>query len=152
MKKPFVRDPYNYDLLDAGNASSIPDFGPSLTQQHQADEADINTIVRRFGLTGTLPTNIRMPTYADFDEVFDYTTALNAIRSAELSFSALPAHIRFRFNNDPQSFVNFCSDPANLEEAKALGLTTPTTTHSEAARPPNSDSPKGESPPPPKTP
>jgi phage internal scaffolding protein len=125
MDMPFVRNPFNYDLVAASDFSAVGDFGATLTQQHQADEADINTIVRRFGLTGKLPENVVAPTYADFTEVYDFHSAQNAIRGANESFMAMPADVRFRFHNDPGAFVAFCSDPANLDEMGKLGLLRP---------------------------
>lgn len=34
----------------------------------------------------------------------------------------LPAKVRSRFENDPQKFLEFCSDPKNRDEAVSLGL------------------------------
>lgn len=118
-----LRAQYNYDTDAASNEDALKCEDLSLTQQHQKEEADINTIVRRFGLTGELPQNVRMPSYGDFTGVGDYQSALHAIREADEAFMAMPADVRSRFNNDPAAFVDFCSDPANLEEAKKLGLT-----------------------------
>lgn len=118
----FCRAPYNYDAdqasLDAGTAGA--DDG--LTKQSFAEEADINTLVRRFGLTGELPQAVRMPQYADFEDAFDYHSAMNAIVAARESFMSMPADVRARFNNDPGVFVDFCGDPVNREEAIKLGL------------------------------
>lgn len=104
---------------------AIADDSPSLTQQSGKDEADINTIVRRFGVTGTMPVNVRAPTFADFDQVFDFQTAQNALIAARDSFMAMPADVRTRFSNDPQAFVEFCSDKENLPEMRKMGLAPP---------------------------
>lgn len=125
MKVPFVRNPYNYDVNEASDASALLCEDPSLAQQSMLEESDINTIVRRFGLTGELPQNLRAPTYGDFSGVFDYQSALNAIMDAEDAFMELPAEIRARFGNDPGAFVDFCSDENNRSEAEKLGLVVP---------------------------
>lgn len=122
MKTIFLRTPYNYDMNKAGDESGLHCKDDSRTKQSFAEEADINTIVRRFHISGELPTNVRMPTYADFGEVFDFQTAMNAIREAQESFMAMPAHVRARFHNDPAEFVDFCSNQANRAEAEKLGL------------------------------
>lgn len=122
MKAPFVRSPYNYDVDAASDESGLFCDEPSKAQQHQAEEADINTIVRRFGITGTLPTSVRAPTYDDFSEVVDFQTAQLAIRLAMESFQQLPAAVRARFQNDPGTFVDFCSQEQNREEMRSLGL------------------------------
>lgn len=135
--EPFVRSAFNYDRDVASDESGIncqervdPETGelvatPSLAKQSFAEEADINTIVRRFGLTGQLPVGVRMPTYGDFLDVPDYHQAMNAIVAANEAFAAMPAEVRYRFNNDPGRFVEFCSNEANRDEAVKLGLVMP---------------------------
>lgn len=97
----------------------------SLADQSQADAADINVIVRNFGVTGELPTNTRMPLALDFVEAVDFQSAMNAIVEAERSFAAMPAKVRERFGNDPHRFIQFCDDPENKAEAERLGLVRP---------------------------
>lgn len=121
-KVPFFRSPYNYDTDDVSRETGLKCEDESLAVQADVEECDINTIVRRFGLTGTLPQGVRMPTYGDFTGVSDYREALDVIMQADDSFYAMPADVRSRFDNDPAKFVDFCSDPANLEEARKLGL------------------------------
>lgn len=94
----------------------------SLAVQSQKEESDINEIVRRFGLTGKLPENVRVPQYQDFEDVFDFQSAMNAVAAANQSFSAMPAEVRFRFGNDPQRFLEFCSKEENIPEMIKLGL------------------------------
>lgn len=119
----FIRTQFNYDMNQAGDESGLDcSKEPSLAKQAFKDECDINTIVKRFGIGGEMPVNVRMPTYGDFTGVSDYREALHAIRDAEASFMAMPAAVRARFANDPGAFVDFCSNPANREEAEKLGL------------------------------
>lgn len=125
IRKVFLRTAFNYDRDQASVESGIVNDAPSLTQQSQAEEADINTIVRRFGLTGTVPSGLRTPTYEDFEDIFDFQTAMNAINEANRSFMSIPAEIRKRFNNDPAEYVAFCSDEKNLDEMRKLGLAKP---------------------------
>lgn len=122
----FLRTPYNYDTMEASNASALLCEDPSLAQQHARDECDINTIVKRFGLTGELPSNVRTPTYGDFADATDYHTAMNAVIAANEAFMQLPADVRTRFNNDAGAFVDFVSDDSNRAEAEKLGLVLPT--------------------------
>lgn len=122
MEAVFVRNPYNYDRDAASVDSGLECLDDSMTQQQFKDDADINVIVRRFGITGELPVGVRMPTYGDFDLVNDYQSALEAMREAEASFMAMPANVRERFANDPQKFLDFCADSRNIEEARKLGL------------------------------
>lgn len=118
----FFRNGYNYDRNKISYETGLKCEDKSKTQQNQKADSDINTIVKRFGLTGQLPTNVRMPQYGDFTEITDYQTALNAVISAKNEFAKMPAEIRKRFNNNPQEFVEFFSDENNRDEAVKLGL------------------------------
>lgn len=122
---PFLRTPYNYDTNAASDMHAAPIEGPSMTQQSFAEEVDINTIVRRFGLTGELPQNVVVPQVGDFTAVTDFQTAMNVVRSAEEAFAEMPADVRERFSNDPGKFMDFVHDPANRDDAKKLGLLLP---------------------------
>lgn len=112
----------NYDRRKVSIETGLKCLEPSLTVQSQKEEADINTIVKNFGVTGVLPQGVRVPTYGDFDVVDDYQSALHAIKAADESFMLMPADVRERFGNDPQKFLEFCADSANLEEMRKLGL------------------------------
>ncbi len=125
MKKVFVRAPYNYDGDAVSDETGFKCDEPSMAQQQFKEESDINEIVRKFGVTGELPSNIRAPQYGDFTGIFDYHSAMNAVVAARDSFNAMPAEVRARFDNDPAAFVEFCSDEANRDEAKKLGLLMP---------------------------
>lgn len=115
----------SYDV-DAASLEAGLDCGEEdLTKQEFAEEVDINTLVRRFNLTGQLPSGVRMPSYGDFTEVTDFHSAVNAIAEAHEAFDAMPAEVRFRFQNNPAAFVDFCSDPSNLAEARKMGLVPP---------------------------
>lgn len=122
---PFLRTEFNYDRDKASVASALSTPEPSLAVQDALEETDINTIVRRFGLTGQLPTDIRAPQYGDYTGLSDYREALDAVIEADRSFMKLPAHVRARFGNDPAAFVDFCSDEKNRDEARSLGLLVP---------------------------
>lgn len=114
--------PYNYDADAASLESGLACEDPSYTQQQFREECDINVLVARFGITGTMPQNPDLPSYQDFDDIFDFHTAQNAVTHARQAFEALPARIRSRFNHSPQALLTFLADPANKAEAVALGL------------------------------
>lgn len=123
--KMFIRTPYNYSMDNVSRETGLKCLEETMAQQQFKDECDINNIMKRFGVTGQLPVAVRMPTYGDFTEVTDYHTAMNAMLEAEKSFGMMPSQVRARFGNDPQAFVEFCSDPRNRGEAEKLGLVNP---------------------------
>ena len=119
---PFIRSPYNYDRDAVSQSTGLACEDPSLAQQQFKEDADINTIVRRFGITGELPTGPRMPSYGDFQGIFDFQSAQNLVVQAQASFAALPAEVRDRFANDPAQFIAFAEDRSNLGQMRAWGL------------------------------
>jgi len=122
MKAIFLRSPFNYDMMAASNASGLECQDDSRTKQSFSEESDINTIVKRFGLTGKLPENVRMPQYGDFLEAADYQTSLNVVLEAQDGFMKMPAHVRSRFHNDPAAFLEFLGKEENRAEAEKLGV------------------------------
>lgn len=122
MKMIRCRSLWNYDRAKVRDDTGLTCEDPSLAVQSQKDEADINTIVRNFGVTGQLPVGVKVPIYEDFDEIIDYRTAIERVREAEASFLAVPSELRERLGHDPQKFLEYCADPNNLEEMRKLGL------------------------------
>lgn len=122
-----LRSPYNYDMDEASEVSGLDCSGePSKTQQHFKEECDINTIVERFGLTGELPSDVKVPLEGDFtDVVNDYQSALNMVKAADEAFMKFPAAVRARFENNPQLLQEFVANKDNLEEARKLGIAVP---------------------------
>jgi len=130
MEFPFFRSGYNYDRESVSVETGLLCLDPSKAVQSDLEDSDINTIVRRFGLTGQVPTDVRVPLEADFVDVFDFQSAMNAIRSAQESFDLMPASVRARFQNDPAQFVDFCvaeqdGKLVNIDEMRKLGLAVP---------------------------
>lgn len=123
-----LRSGVNYDRNIVSRETAMPDnqvLFPSRTIQSSKDECDINVIVRRFGVTGQLPGNFRPPSYGDYSGVGDFKTAMNAVREGEESFMRLPSGVRKRFGNSPQAFLEFATNPDNLEDLRKMGLAIP---------------------------
>lgn len=98
------------------------EFGESMTVQAMAEDADLNVLMHRYGVTGKMPENPLVPVYGDYSGVRDYRTAWEACRKAEAAFMEFPAQVRARFDNDPQIFLDFCGNPANLPALREMGL------------------------------
>lgn len=123
-----IRKRYQYDTNELSLATGLvieDNEQNNRTKQEFAEEVDINTLLRRFNITGQMPENVRAPTYGDFTEVTDFQSAVNAIAQANEAFDQMPAEVRYRFNNDPERFVAFVDDEANRSEAEKLGLVFP---------------------------
>jgi len=109
--------------LDHGFAT----VGPSLTRQEFAEECDINTIMTRYnayviGGPGNMPP-------LGPQHFVDWTAAprtlmeyMDFMQEAEAAFMSLPAVVRKEFDNSPQEFIDFASDPENLPQMQTWGL------------------------------
>lgn len=124
----FWKTPYNHDTTIEAIRTGTSCKDESKTQQHQKEEADINTIVGRFLKTGQLPQVPVPPTYQNFGEIFDFQSAMDTIKAATDSFLALPANVRSRFENDPAKFVAYvdhCLEREDLDPLREMGLAVP---------------------------
>lgn len=102
---------------------------PSRTKQSFKDECDLNLIMKRFKKVMGADYLSRFQGYVggqfgDFSGVTDYRSAIEQVSQAREVFEALPAKVRARFENDPAQFLDFCHDPANVDEMVELGLAT----------------------------
>lgn len=126
MSKILVLNPFTIDTDTHTLNHGLACKDESLTVQADAEQADINYIVKQFGVTKELPYGNSVPVYDDFsDAPNDYHQALNFIRASDEAFMELPASLRSRFNNDAGSFLDFLASDNNYDEAISLGLVPP---------------------------
>lgn len=120
-------EPEVYDFRKAsGVRGDLSVFEPSLTRQEFADECDINTIMARYEAGGAVShVNRHEPMYLDTTLYPGLQASMDLFRQAALEFNALPAKVRREFDNDPQKFVDFASDPDNLGRMREWGLAPP---------------------------
>lgn len=113
--------------LDGRQSTPFTCEGESRTKQSFKQECDVNNLLKRYNKTGQLPQYIKEnPTYGDFSDVTDYQEALNTVSKAMLQFEMLPSHVRARFSNSPENFLEFANRPENRKEMVNLGLATET--------------------------
>lgn len=104
---------------------------PSMAKQEFQNECDINNVVKQFKphhMQQLLAMNLASGAYADLPDSYDYQESLHLVQEAERQFFTVPAKVRDRFGQDPAQFLAFINNPANLEEARALGLAKPAPT------------------------
>lgn len=114
--------PKIYSAYDPPPKVRLRDFGKMITRQSEAAAVDVNRIVGQFVKTGVLPQVQAQALFADVSEMTDYRDALHQVELADKMFMSLPAKVRAKFENDPATFLDFCSDPQNREELEGLGL------------------------------
>lgn len=117
MEKIVFRHPY----MASDRSSDIECKDPSLTQQHCAEDCDINVIVERYKVTGQLPSG-GAAVYGDFTQVGDFRQAMDNLRAAQAAFLSIDPQIRMQFGNDPGAFSDFCLNKENLPKLREWGL------------------------------
>lgn len=113
---------FKHAYSESFRGSDLKCEDPSLAQQNFKDEVDINYLLERFRVTGSMPSGVVLPSYGDFTGVSDYRSAMDAVNRARNAFLDLPANLRARFENDPQKYLEFATNPENLDEMRKLGL------------------------------
>lgn len=101
--------------LDFGNCVSV-------TEQDHLPDADINRIIKACEHGAELPKGTHQPVFGDFSDGSSYLSLQDKINYAKAEFLGLPADIRAMFGNSVPKMLDWISDPANNEQAIALGL------------------------------
>lgn len=101
---------------------------PSITDQSQYQESDINYIVKKYadGRTGIttldLGADAGVLQYGDTLLPGDYDTALDLINAVSDEFYQLPSQIRAEFNHNPKELIDALADPRQKDRLLSLGL------------------------------
>lgn len=114
---------YSAKMVSDQNGLSWPDEG--LVHQAFAVEVDINTIVKRFGMTGNMPSGVAGGVYGDFTGISDYESAVEAVERARTGFMKLPPDVRERFKNDPGELIYFAQSVSEDEFMSAMEPSAP---------------------------
>lgn len=126
MNKPRFkwRAAYDGSEIAEGQLAATVFEDDSLTHQSFAEDADLNVLVKRFGLDKVaVPPAADDPRfYGDFSDVPDLRTALDLVNDATNRFMELPPQLRAKFDNNPAKLWHFVNDPDNGPEAVRLGL------------------------------
>lgn len=111
--------------FSGGDAPVIICPEPSLTDQSQKDDSDLNVLLERFRVTGQLPAPVRMPEYGDFSGPRDLMTAVAILDDAKAQFMTLPAGFRASLGNDPARYLEYLADPKNQDDLVKRGWLIP---------------------------
>lgn len=119
---------------------------PSMTDQSQFQESDINYIVKKYadGRTGIttldLGADAGVLQYGDTLLPNDYETALDLINAVNEEFYELPSQIRAEFNHNPKELINALADPRQKVRLQSLGLLRENTSKAASAESTRSES------------
>lgn len=119
--EPTKRPRPSSDFRHGKNATTKTDERVSRTKQSDHEASDINAIVKK-GILSTGMSSNRQAMYGDFSNGDDFLTAQTKVAQFKGAFEALPSHIRNKFSNQPEAYLDYMKNPANKEEAVSLGL------------------------------
>lgn len=111
-----------YDALQVSRDTAVDTGRETAVQQSFADEVDINTIMRRFGVTREMPSGREGGVYGDFSGITDFQTAVEAVQRAREGFLALPPHVREEFGNDPGVYLEHVDSLTDEELGPEVGV------------------------------
>ncbi len=90
------------------------------TKQSQKDECDINKLLERAARKGSLSHLDKYQSrYGDFAD-FDFTEHAIKMAEGQTIFENLPAEVQKEFDQSPDKFFNFVTDPQNAEKLAQL--------------------------------
>ena len=90
------------------------------TKQSFKDSTDINKILKKAQLAGTVSHLVAHGgEYGDFSN-FDFFEAQNLLARAKTIFEELPSEVRKDFEHDPSKFFAFVNDPENADKLSEL--------------------------------
>lgn len=110
-----LRTPYNYDREEVSKKTALVCDDETLTQQNFKDDADLNVMIRKYGVLPVQEVN-----WNEFDASvipLDYHQLQNKLIEADQAFMSLPAELRNEVNNDPAQLLALISQ--REAEAKA---------------------------------
>lgn len=99
---------------------------PTMTKQALADELDVNKIIKRYGgnLQAVQQAHNFEALYGEFTS-FDLAEALQKADKARELFLQVPSAVRNEFNNDAGAYIDFATNPDNIEQMREWKLAPP---------------------------
>lgn len=91
---------------------------PSMTIQDQKDDTDINNILAKYVKTGLIEHVNKHEGQYGLVSSLDYHTSMTMCKNAESQFEELPSQIRAKFNGNVGDWLEFISDPDNVEDIR----------------------------------
>ena len=92
------------------------------TKQSLIENADINKIIRKHGLTHVITAARDVEVLYGQVTSRDLQEAMDMHNAAEEAFLKVPSDIRKKFGNDPGEFIDFATNPDNIDQMRQWGL------------------------------
>lgn len=127
--RDFKKNPLTRADTQIPSGASLEEEAPYRAQQFHNDgnRLDSTKILSKYHETGVIThTRDHSARYLDATALNDFREIMSTKAQADQTFAQLPVELRTeKFHDDPQRFVEFCLNPSNLDELRAMGLATP---------------------------
>ncbi len=117
MDVPRIRSAY-----DGSRVEVTAGGGDTMVREAFRDECDVNKIVARYALAGTMPLTVAEAAYGDVSEVSDYKTALDLVYASKDRLSELPDAAREMYMKDPLGYWTALDATKERSDLVELGL------------------------------
>ena len=117
---------YNYEKqAEVRKKTATMNKKPSLTKQNLAENLDVNNIIKKYNKAGVRLDMMQFEgVYGEFNSM-EYRDAVEMVDKADELFLNVPSKVRAEFDNDPGRFIDFATNPDNLQQMRDWGLAHP---------------------------
>jgi phage internal scaffolding protein len=120
-----ITDRERKEYMSSPRRVQFETVGKSMTEQSHKDSCDIKLIMRKAEKTGMINHLKRTEgQYVDLIGRPDFHTSMNEIKQAQSMFETIPATVRQQFDNNPQKWLDFVTNPENRESMAEMGFST----------------------------
>ncbi len=112
------------EILDSRGRPRVQTINtePSMTVQSDAHLADIQNIMKQFGIGGIEMLDETQLTFADVSDFTDLADALNQAKVAEVEFLKLPSKVREIFDHDVATWLDTAHDEEKRDALVQAGF------------------------------
>ena len=98
---------------------------PTMTKQALADNANINKLIKKHGITHVVQNMSNLEVLYGEITSMDLAEAMQMNIDANEAFMEVPADIRKQFGNDAGAFIDYATNPANIDQMRKWGMAPP---------------------------
>jgi len=120
VDRPEWKTPFNHNTNFESDRTATFCAEPSLTKQEFAEEADINTILKRFLKTGEPPPMALPEHFVDTTTKLTHHEMQTRLAEANAMFYTLNAQIRAEHQNDPTQWADAVTQAVTQGDGDAL--------------------------------
>jgi phosphotransferase system IIB component len=116
---------YNPSLVEPRRPISTVNDEPTMTKQALADNANINKLIKKHGITHVVQNMSNLEVLYGEITSYDLQEAMQMNIDAQEAFMEVPSEVRKKFGNDAGAFIDFATNPENISQMREWGMAPP---------------------------